>query len=191
MIPSRKEGRTANIWDLGTDVKLVLQETDGFNQAMNPIAVSELLNANVVSVENAFYPKRVIGINSQSEHLETAKDFVRFALSEAIQNTDTYEGFPVNTKSLETQAAADRSMAETYTTYDIDGSSVEFAIKSYSEETAQQLVEMCKNADLCLKEDTQIATSLAQSLQSYLDGQATVEEAMDAVEGSLKMYLAE
>ena len=191
MIPSRKEGRAANIWDLGTDVKLVLQETDGFNQAMNPVAVAELLHANVASVENAFYPKMVIGINSQSEHLETAKDFVRFALSEAVQNTDTYEGFPVNTKSLETQAAADRSMAEAYTTYDIDGSSVEFAIKSYSEETAQQLVEMCKNANLCLKEDTQIATSLSESLQPYLNGQANVEEAMDAVEGSLKMYLAE
>ena len=191
MIPSRKEGRAANIWDLGTDVKLVLQETDGFNQAMNPVAVAELLHANVASVENAFYPKMVIGINSQSEHLETAKDFVRFALSEAVQNTDTYEGFPVNAKSLETQAAADRSMAEAYTTYDIDGSSVEFAIKSYSEETAQQLVEMCKNANLCLKEDTQIATSLSESLQPYLNGQANVEEAMDAVEGSLKMYLAE
>ena len=191
IIPSRKEGRAANIWDLGTDVKLVLQETDGFNQAMNPVAVAELLNAKVVSVENAFYPKMVIGINSQSEHIETAKDFVRFALSEAVQNTDTYEGFPVNAKSLENQAMADRSMAEAYTTYDIDGSSVEFAIKSYSEETAQQLVEICKNANLCLKEDTQIATSLTESLQPYLNGQATVEEALDAVEGSLRMYLAE
>ena len=54
ILPSRKEGRAANIWDLGSDVKLVLQETDGFNQAMTPYAVAELLNANVVSVENAF-----------------------------------------------------------------------------------------------------------------------------------------
>ena len=37
----------------------------------------------------------------------------------------------------------------------------------------------------------QIETSLTESLQAYLNGQASVEEAMDAVEGSLKMYLAE
>lgn len=37
ILPSRKEGRAANIWDLGSDVKLVLQETDGFNQAMTPM----------------------------------------------------------------------------------------------------------------------------------------------------------
>lgn len=191
ILPSRKEGRAANIWDLGSDVKLVLQETDGFNEAMMPYAVAELLNANVVSVENAFYPKMVIGINSRSEHVETAKEFLRFALSEELQSVDTYEGFPVNAKALETQAAADRSMAEAYTTYDIDGSTVEFAIKSYSEETANHLMELCQAATLCLKEDTQIETSLTESLQAYLNGQASVEEAMDAVEGSLKMYLAE
>ena len=191
ILPSRKEGRAANIWDLGSDVKLVLQETDGFNEAMMPYAVAELLNANVVSVENAFYPKMVIGINSRSEHVETAKEFLRFALSEELQSVDTYEGFPVNAKALETQAAADRSMAEAYTTYDIDGSTAEFAIKSYSEETANHLMELCLAATLCLKEDTQIETSLTESLQAYLNGQASVEEAMDAVEGSLKMYLAE
>ena len=191
ILPSRKEGRAANIWDLGSDVKLVLEETDGFNQAMNPYAVAELLNANVVSVENAFYPKMVIGINSRSEHTETAKDFLKFALSETVQNVDTYEGFPVNAMALENQAAADRSNAEAYTTYDIDGSSVEFAIKSYTPETANQLMELCRDANLCLKEDHQIEISLTESLQAYLNGQATVEEAMDAVEGSLKMYLAE
>ena len=191
ILPSRKEGRAANIWDLGSDVKLVFQETDGFNEAMMPYAVAELLNANVVSMENAFYPKMVIGINSRSEHVETAKDFLRFALSEELQSVDTYEGFPVNAKALEAQAAADRSMAEAYTTYDIDGSTAEFAIKSYSEETANHLMELCRAATLCLKEDTQIETSLTESLQAYLNGQASVEEAMDAVEGSLKMYLAE
>ena len=191
ILPSRKEGRAANIWDLGSDVRLVLQETDGFNEAMMPYAVAELLNANVVSMENAFYPKMVIGINSRSEHVETAKEFLRFALSEELQSVDTYEGFPVNAKALETQAAADRSMAEAYTTYDIDGSTAEFAIKAYSEETANHLMELCRAATLCLKEDTQIETSLTESLQAYLNGQASVEEAMDAVEGSLKMYLAE
>ena len=191
ILASRKEGRAANIWDLGTDVRLVLEETDGFYEAMNPYAVAELLNANVASVENAFYPKMVIGINSQGEHVETAKDFLRFALSEELQSVDTYEGFPVNAKALEDQAAADRSMAEAYTTYDVDGSSVEFVIKSYSAETAKHLMELCRTADLCLKEDNQIEISLTESLQAYLQGQATVEEAMDAVEGSLKMYLAE
>lgn len=191
ILPSRKEGRAANIWDLGSDVRLVLQETDGFNEAMMPYAVADLLNANVVSMENAFYPKMVLGINSRSEHVETAKDFLRFALSEELQSVDTYEGFPVNAKALETQAAADRSMAEAYTTYDIDGSTAEFAIKAYSEETANHLMELCRAATLCLKEDTQIETSLTESLQAYLNGQASVEEAMDAVEGSLKMYLAE
>ena len=191
ILPSRKEGRAANIWDLGSDVKLVLQETDGFNEAMMPYAVADLLNANVVSMENAFYPKMVLGINSRSEHVETAKDFLRFALSEELQSVDTYEGFPVNAKALETQAAADRSKAEAYTTYDIDGSTAEFAIKAYSEETANHLMELCRAATLCLKEDTQIETSLTESLQAYLNGQASVEEAMDTVEGSLKMYLAE
>ena len=191
ILPSRKEGRAANIWDLGADVKLVLQETDGFNEAMMPYAVAELLNANVVSMENAFYPKMVIGINSRSEHVETANEFLRVPQTHDFQSVDTTEGFPVNAKALEAQAAADRSMAEAYTTYDIDGSSVEFAIKAYSEETANHLMELCKAANLCLKEDTQIETSLTESLQAYLNGQASVEEAMDAVEGSLKMYLAE
>ena len=49
-------------------------------------------------------------------------------IRDRLQSVDTYEGFPVNAKALEMQAAADRSMAEAYTTYDIDGSTAELSL---------------------------------------------------------------
>lgn len=187
-----KDERAANSWDLGTAAKLVLEEEDGFNQCMFPLSIAELLNANVSCMEHAYVPKLVMGINSQSEHKDTAVDFLKFMLSQEVQDTDTYEGFPVNAASLEVQAKADRSDAAAYTTYEVaEGVVEELKAGPFSEETANHLVDLCENATLCIREDVQIQRVLEESLPAYLNGSMSLDETIQTIEGSLKMYLEE
>lgn len=184
--------RCYNVWEIASYARLAFCEAEGFNDAMFPISAANLVNGEFTCFEQAYYPKLQMGINSKSEHLDTAKDFLRFVLSETIQDTDHYEGFPVNTSSLETQAAADRSMNEAYTTIEIgEGMEEEFIIKAFSDEDAQKLVDMCRNVHVRAKEDTKIREELIAALPGYLNGAQTIQETIDQIEGGLKMYLAE
>lgn len=187
-----KNERCYNIWDIAYRCKLAFYETDGFNQAMLPFSAADFVNGSCTCFEQAFYPKLEIAINSKSDYVETAKDFLKFALSEAVQGADYYEGFPVNAASLEALAGKDRTNAEAYTTIEIEeGMSAEFVIKSFSEERARELVDMCKKVSVRASEDAQIRDVLIEVLPGYLEGSKNLETTLNEIEGGLKMYLAE
>lgn len=187
-----KNEKCYNVWDIAYRCKLAFYETDGFNQAMLPFSAADFVEGSCTCFEQAFYPKLECALNSKSEHLETAKDFLKFALSEAVQSTDYYEGFPVNTASLETLAGKDRTNAEAYTTIEIEeGMAEEFVIKSFSEERARELVDMCKKVSVRVSGDAQIREVLIEVLPDYLEGAKSLEATLDEMEGGLKMYLAE
>lgn len=180
------------IWDLPSKVKIVLSTVRGFNDAMLPLSVVDMVEGSYIGFESAYIPIMEVGIYSRSEHIETAKDFLRFALSEPIQDTDYYEGFPINSKSLEKQIQSDRSNAEAYTSIEVaDGVFEEFTIKQFSSEDAQKLAKLCNSLHVAAGMDLQIKSVLAENLPAYLDGSQSLEATVDMIEGGLKMYLAE
>ena len=193
MIEKRDENkRHSNIWEIASEVKLALCETNGFNDAMFPLSAVDLIKGEFQCFEQTYFPKLQIGVNSKSSHAEIAKDFIRFALSEEIQDNDYYEGFPVNLHSLEKQALADRKNAEACTSIDIgEGTYVEFNIEVFSEEKANRLVDMCKTANKRAYDDKKIMQELTVALPGYLKGDVSLEETINNIEGALKMYLAE
>lgn len=181
-----------NVWDIASRCKLAFYETDGFNNAMLPISAANLVKGSYSCLEDAFYPRLEMGINSKSKYQEIAKDFLVFALSEAVQGSDYYEGFPVNTAALTALAGKDRTDIEACTTIEIgEGMQQEFIIESFSVEDANGLVERCKEVFVKAKEDDQIRQVLIETLPEYLNGSKSLEETLDSIEGGLKMYLAE
>lgn len=188
-----KNSRGYNIWDLASEIKLAIEKgAAGFNDCMFDVAMTEYIKGEFTAFENQFIPSLEVAVCTKSQKQETAKDFIRFALSEQIQDQDYYSGFPVNARSLEKLARRDRSDAEAVTaiTGD-DGGEVVFEIKDFSEATAQRLVEICKTVNSPIKEDAKIREVLVDSLGDYLRGEGELEEAVTEIEKGLKMYLAE
>lgn len=184
--------RPSNIFDIASTARLVLEENTGFNDAMLPIAAATLVNGSYTAFDNTFYPKLEIGINAASEHVETAKEFIAFALSRQIQDHDYYQGYPVHADSLEFQSQADRSMAEAYTTIAVgDGGEQEFAIGQYGEQDAGKLLEACHSVNRIAGIDETVRDKILASLPAYLDGTIQLEEAAQAITGELRMYLQE
>ncbi len=187
-----EDDRKYNYWDLTYRAKLAYTECSGFFDCMSLISIREYIKGEFCAFENCFLPALQTGINSQSEYLETAMDFLKFALSQEVQDTDQYGGFPVNRVSLEKMAAADRSeMAAETEVKTEDGGFELFEISPFSEEAAGQIVEICKSLDRPIREDEKIREELVAALPGYLDGSRTLEETLDSLEGGLKMYLAE
>ena len=193
IIASRgEEERAWNIWEIASKAKLAFDRSDGFNQAMTPISVANYVKGSYVPFANAFYPVLQVGIYTKAKQSDLAGEFIKFLLSDEIQNHDYYEGFPVNAKSLEFLAAKDRSNAEAYTSIEIgEGMYEEFHIKSYSEEDAEKLMDTCRQVTKIAESDDKVLEELAAALPGYLDGTQTVEETIEKIEGGLKMYLAE
>ena len=192
MVSARgKDERDFNMWDLPDQAKLAFEEADGFKGCMFPIAIVDYIKGEFTAFENSFIPSVQVGICAKSQYTETAKDFLRFALSEEIQDTDYYSGFAVNLASLEKQSTQDRSEAEAETAIMVDGGYEVFQIKSYSQETAEKLLALCKTLYHPIKEDSKIREVLIEALEGYLNGNQTKEETIQQIEGGLKMYLAE
>ncbi len=186
-----KDERCFNMWDLPDQGKLAFELADGFKGCLFPIAIVDYIKGEFTAFESSFIPSLQIGISAKSQYTDTAKDFLQFALSEEIQDTDYYSGFAINGISLEKQSRQDRSEAEAETAILVDGGYETFQIKNYSQETAEKLLELCKTLNKPVKEDSKIREVLIQVLEGYLNGNQSKEETIQQIEGGLKMYLAE
>ncbi len=192
ILPSRgRDEKCLNIWDLASEAKLSLTEVTGFRDSMLSMSIRDYIQGESAAFESSFIPSLQTGICTKSAYKETAKDFLRFALSETVQDTDYYKGFPVNAASLEKQACEDRSDAEAETDIEAGGSHVEFRILDFSRETAEQITAMCKSLDRPVGEDGKIREVLTEALEGYLTGGQSGERTVQRIEDGLKMYLAE
>ncbi|WP_251205297.1 ABC transporter substrate-binding protein [Acetatifactor aquisgranensis] len=192
VIAARPEGEVDyGIFDLTKKAKLAFNGTAGFTDCMLPMSMADYIKGDFAAFENSFEPLVQAGICAKSQHIDTAKDFLRFALSEEIQDSE-YNGFPVNRNSMETQAAKDRSEFTMVTSLEAgDGDYIQFESKAYPKETADRLVAMCQALDKSVGEDAKICEVLTENLGGYLDGSRSKEDTIQKIEDSLKMYLAE
>lgn len=193
IIASRPEDELAfGMWELAAEAKLAFQEVGGFMDCMFPMSMVDYIKGEYTAFERRFIPSMQMGICSKSQYLDTAKDFLQFALSEQVQDMDSYKGFPVNSASLEKLAAKDRSDFMTSTMIMSDsGGYIEFDSKAYPQETAEQLSALCKTLDKPVREDAKIREVLIDCLGPYLDGTQSKEDTVQKIEDALKMYLAE
>lgn len=184
--------RAPGIWEIASNVHAAMYEADGFKQCMLPISAARLVNGSVTCFENTYIPKFEAGIYSQTKEPELAKEFLQFALSLQVQNTDFYDGFPINAQALEKQAVTDRSHAEAYTGIALaDGSSMGFDIKDFDKDQSAQLVAMCRALNRRAVYDGEVNTKLTEAFAGYLTGNKTIEETIEQAEAGLRMYLAE
>lgn len=186
-----KDEKAYNVWRLASEARLAFEEAEGFNNVMMPLAIMDYIKGDFAAFENCFVPMVQTGICVKSSYKDTARDFLRFALSEDVQLTDSYGGFPVNTAALEKAAHSDRSEAEAETEILAEGGYVEFRILDFSPEMADRLVAVCRGLDRPVKEDEKIREVLAEVLGGYLSGEQSLEDTVQMAEDGLKMYLAE
>lgn len=180
------------MWDLAAKAKLAFTTVRGFVDCMFPMSVTDYIKGDYTAFDNRFIPSEQMGICAKSRYSDTAKDFLQFVLSEQVQDSEYYSGFPVNKHSMRKQAEKDRSdmSAATMIMAD-DGSYIEFESKPYSRETAERLIALCEKLDTPVKEDTMIREVLTECLGGYLDGTQSEEQTIRKIEDRLKMYLAE
>ena len=193
IVDSRPEDKImSGMWELASEAKLAFNRVVGFIDCMFPMNMVDYIKGDYTAFENRFIPSALTGICSRTEYMDTARDFIKFALSQEVQDVDSFNGFPVNRASLKKLAAKDRSNFSAATMIkDDEGGYIEFDSKPYPQETADALAALCETLDKPVKEDSKIREVLIECLGGFLDGSQSREDTVQKIEDGLKMYLAE
>lgn len=178
--------------DIGVvDGKVVLFELMGFMEADEDLFyVQEIKGYNATNVilsglsgsgmssehalmpvfgESFYTPRQAVGITSASEQQELALQFINLLLSQTVQDVYLYDGFPVNSRSLDKL--------------------VENAIKN--KENSTKFREMCGQLNTPIFVDQVVREAVQSQMKGLLDGTLTAESAAAAVMEKIELYLKE
>ena len=126
--------------------------------------------------QNQFYPRCGVGVVAASKQQMLAEDFVALLLSSEVQDSNLFDGFPVNRASLQNTLDNLKSMTE-------DMRGVEL--------NSMGFIALCDSLTTPLFADETIKAAVAARMKSLLDGSLTPEEAAAQILADTKLYLAE
>ncbi len=176
------------------DFDLYIDKIDSFFSIMMPIAATvKRENSSFAScvgqAKNVYEPSTILAINANSQNKDIAKEIMKLAVSEKIQNTKLYGlGICVNNNSLE--------KALTLTDYGSESSSYRDTNRhldaSWPESKyIENFKEVIKNLDTpCQLNETLIQIILDET-KGYFENTKTLDEAVEAVSQRTKAYFAE
>lgn len=117
---------------------------------------------------NAYTPKGGIGVNAAGKQQELALSFLEMLLSTTVQDNYLYDGYPVNSSSL------DKLVAD-----------------NLKGENDMGFLAMCKTLNAPLRSDAVIRDAVRAQMKGLMDGSATPEQAAASVVEKTQLYLAE
>ena len=143
---------------------------------------------------NCFVPYLSMGIGSSTDAREEAEAFLALLFGEECAGADT--GFPVTRKSWE------KVRENGLTTYGPDsqisigagtpdGRHYGFTMNQFNEEAADQLESILLGLDVSAVADAAVQNIVLDAAENYLKGNATLQDALSAIEQKLTLYLNE
>lgn len=166
-----------------------------YNSANFPLlAVAERNGGTVVPLPgqsgNVFVPVNIIGINAKTTKPDIAREFVRLMLSSAVQNAETYDGFPVNVKSLE-HGAEGRRNKDIYLGISNNQTGDELEGLLPSAEELKKVKELCLTLKVPSVPDYTMLEMIADGAEKYFEGDETVEQAVSHIREKTRLRLYE
>lgn len=144
-----------------------------------------------------FWAKTLLGINAASENTDRAQDFIKTALSTEVQ-VDMENGFPVTQKAImdsyedQWKLYKDNDYVSGQGgTVDPDGNEVVLLIRIPDEAEVQELIQWIQSMDTAYVEDKTFENVVYEEGSAYMQGEKSLEEAMNSIETRLGIYLAE
>lgn len=145
--------------------------------------------------KHIFVPKVIAGINSRSNEIEGAKEFVSFLLSQKAQETNQGTGLPVNRAAFEAmlEDSKSMSMSSSWSTIDEDGNyqDIDFEITAPPAEELDRFRELVESLDTPCLTDAVMWELVMEQAGKYVAGELSVEEAVNTIEQKMNLYLAE
>ncbi len=147
--------------------------------------------------ENMFWARTLVGINATSGNPERAQDFLKTALGSEVQ-ADMENGLPVNQKAIldsyeeQWRIYKDNDYISGSASFgDFNESKGYFLIQIPDEEKVNELIAWIASMDAAYVEDKTFENVIYEEGEAYIQGEKSLDEAMEAIETRLGIYLTE
>lgn len=143
---------------------------------------------------HTFMPMTMLGISAASAQTEAAKDFMDAFLSAEVQSQTGY--FSVNRQAFDESLVLDYDVEDDgsfsgLATMDEDGNMLELNLFWPDDEQTAELRSMFESLDTAYICDEVIADAVLTQGGYYVEGEKSLDEALDAIEKQVALYMAE
>lgn len=149
------------------------------------------------TIQGYYVPYVIAGVNAASGNQELAKEFILTLLSDDVQKSQTYDGFPVTENGLnslveyaESDAAKEMSFGGSF----VDAETGEEYYMNYNYpdgETVKSYIEMIRNLQQPFMPDQVFLETVMEEITNCYEGNQTPEEAARAAAQKMETYLSE
>ena len=184
-------------------VDLMVSDIQYGNVAMDLGYLSSLItfvdfqnfNQEYQVVSDRVFSSLLAGINGKSEHLETAKEFIKFALSEEEQQIFTgkiinISGFPVNQTAFQNMIKKpSQEELQEYYQKTFDNLGIQFSWPK--QEIFDKLKQEITNLSIPAMEDYIVIETVLKSGKAYLSGEKEIDDTVNEIIQKLQLYQME
>ncbi len=145
---------------------------------------------------NVFCTQTLLGINAASKNVAPAEDFIKLCLGREAQ-TNLFYGLAVNKAAFDENFIIDESLLGENGEYysicmsDEDGLAIDFVAYQSNEEQIADLRKCVEAANTPYIEDTVLENAVYEEGILYMQGALSLEEAVNAIEKKMSIYMAE
>lgn len=172
-------------------------ETISFAQScaiMKSIDAEIGLSYQYLNAQNGkmFLAEKVVGINASSRHMEGAKKFLEYYLSdETMGNEEFHAGISVNRTSFEKSMPVSEEK-EWFTIFYQDMKAENGVyIRALSSQEAQEFLQFLDGADTLANIDRTVFEIVLMEMKKYIYEEESLEDTVDAIAEKIEIYLAE
>lgn len=146
--------------------------------------------------KNVFCANTLMGINAASQFTSQAQDFIKLCLSKESQSS-MYDGLMINKASFDETFAVDTDRVDETGVYlsegvgTQDGVSVHYLMYWPDEKQTAELKSCIESLDTPYIENTVIEDAVYDEGGAYFRGEKSLEDAVNAIEKKIALYLAE
>lgn len=180
-------GAAEDVWHY--NIQTSVSKLEGFGDC-----VSVPMNGQC---DNVFWARTILGINASSANTQQAQDFLKTVLGNEIQS-EVLGGFPVTPKALldnyedQWRVYKDNDYVSGQGgTTDLNGEEILMPIRVPDEKKVSELINWIGSLDTAYVEDKTFENVVYEEGEGYIRGDRSLEEAMNAIETRLGIYLAE
>lgn len=144
---------------------------------------SEKLDYKVLGEAGTFVPMNIIGINSKSDKIDLAKEYLSFAIATGGQSHLSEVGFPINKEVL-----MERLGKKSDT---VGFGNKEIKLQDFNKSTQELIVKKLEGFKTPLTSDNILAGIIIDPIESLLRDEATVNNVANTAVQKWKLYQAE
>lgn len=169
-------------------VSVLWNQIHDFLSLVIPFSIMKNTDYQYSSINQMFIPEGMVGLNSASKEAEVAKQFIGFLFSEEVQDTNLYDGFPLNNNSMEKWLDKEEEGMWGFS----DGGNGKSISGTYpTREEREGFVKLMKELKNPMTINQVITSIIVDETLPFFQGQIEAEQAASAAYSKISTYMAE